>query len=223
MLDQEKKDLIVIARKGYAVLLQIDGKTYDIDSYTPVNLSNMYSAETLEKSQSLAAHLKAGNLVFFEKGTKLSKDPTAISKIKPLREERAEHITAQYDQAARDSNRTNIELETRANITKETSDYIQEQVKAERDALMNKRKEHIERVVSSMKTTENKMAQRQNAMTPNELMMKVSMDVTPEKFAEKQAISKKNREQAEVADEVRAENEIAMQEIKNQDDAEQGE
>lgn len=214
MSEQVKKDIIVVAREGYAVLLEVDGRMFDIDCHEAVNLSNMFSVDVLERCSSLSTHLKDGNLVLFEDGTELSKDATASVEIKPLREETTQHITSQYDQVERDVNRTNIELETRANITEETRKHIQEQVQASKKEILQPDEKLLKKTIKAVQTT-NEVAsppkERQNAMTVKELTMKVSMDISPEEFAKKQKASKNKLEAAEEADETRAEKEIAKQ------------
>lgn len=214
MSDQVKKDVVVVAREGYSVLLEIDGRMLDIDCHETINLSNIFPPEIIDRCASLSAHLKDGNLVLFEKGiTKLSEDATASVEIAPLREETAEHITSQYDQAERDSDRTNIELETRANITDNTRKHIQEQVQAGKKKILQTDQKLMAKakVVQTANEVASQPKERQNAMTSDELTMKVSMDISPEAFAKKQAASKEKLEANEDADETRAEQEIAKQ------------
>jgi hypothetical protein len=214
MLEQEKKDIIVVAREGYSVLLEIDKQIFDINCHEAVNLSKMFPVDVLDRCSSLSAHLKDGNLVFFEDGIELSKDAVAPVKIKPLREETAEHIMSQYDQTERDAHRTNMELETRANITAETRKHIQEQVQEGREKVLQETKK-LTKVVDMAQTTADGVVsptkERQDAMTSKELTLKVSMDVSPETFAAKQAATSAKLEAAAEENEARAEKEIAKQ------------
>lgn len=209
MSEQVKKDIIVVARKGYSVLLEVDGRMFDIDCYEPVNLSNIFPADILERCSSLSTHLKDGNLILFEEDTKLPQNAVAPAGIKPLREETAEHITAQYTQSERDSNRTNVELETRAGITDETREYIQDQVQANKTLILQKDKKLLSKI--NPKDSDIQPKERQHAMTPEELTMKVSMDVNPDTFAQKQVESTEKLDASINADEDRAEEEIAKQ------------
>jgi hypothetical protein len=212
MSDQEQKDIIVVARTGYSVLLEVDGRMLSIDCYSPVNLSNIFSADILEKCSSLSAHLKDGNLIFFEDGvTGLSKDVTAPVKIKSLREETAQHILSQYDQAERDAKRTNIELETRANIEDNTRKYIQEQVQENKEAILRRDRKFLVKTAQTADDIDAFSAARQNAMTMEELSMKISMDVTQEEFVRKQVEAKEKIATGGTIDEERAEKEIAKQ------------
>ena len=214
MVDQEKKDIIVVAREGYSALLEIDGRMFDINCHEAVNLSKIFPIDVLEKCSSLATHLENGNLVFFEQDTVLPEDTTASRKIKPLREGTAAHITLQYDQTERDANRTNMELETRANITEETRKHIQSQVQAGKEEILQTDKKFLKTIVKTVQTADGVVSpakERQDAMTPEELTMPVSMDVSPEVFAANQAASGAKRVAIEEKNEARAEKEIAKQ------------
>ena len=215
MSEQEKKDIIVVAREGYSVLLEIDKQMFDINCHEAVNLSKMFPADVLERCSSLSTHLKDGNLVFFEEGTELLEDTTASVEIKPLRKETAEHITSQYDQTERDAHRTNMELETRANITEETRKLIQAQVQEGKEKILQTDKKLI-RTVDMAQTADEVVSptkERRDAMTSEELTMRVSMDVSPETFAEKQAAISARLEAAAEESETRAEKEIAKQDV----------
>lgn len=213
-----KKDVIVVAREGYSVLLDVDSRMFDIDCHKAINLSDMFSADILDRCASLSAHLKDGNLVLFDGSTELSEDITASATITPLREETAEHITAQYQQAERDSNRTNMELVTRANITEDMRKHIQAQVQAGKDKILQADQKLLAKAkaVQTSNAVDTRPKDRQTAMTPAELTMKVSMDISPKAFAEKQAASKRKLEDADEADESRAEQEIAKQDANEQ-------
>ncbi|KKL23249.1 hypothetical protein LCGC14_2427280 [marine sediment metagenome] len=217
MLEQVKK-VVVVARKGYSVLLEIEGRMFDIDCHEAINLSDIFSADVLERCSSLATHLKDGNLVVFTSGTVLSKDATTPVEIVTLREETAQHITSQYDQAERDVNRTNMELETRANITEETRKHIQEQVQIGRKKILQVDQKFMPetKAAQTVKEVDSSSKARQTAMTAEELTMKVSMDISPEDFAKKQVASKNELEAAEEAAETRAAQEIAKQDVNEQ-------
>lgn len=206
-----KKDVIVVAREGYSVLLDIDGRTLDISCHDAINLSSIFSADIIDRCSSLATHLRDGNLIFFKKGTELSKDTVASTEIKPLREEAEQHITSQYEQAAKDARRTDVEIKTRANITAETSKHIQKQVQEGKKEILQV-DQKLEKVVNTVRNIDDLPKERQNAMTPVELSMKVSMDVSPEMFDKKQAAFSEKLVASEEADNIRAEKEIAEQE-----------
>lgn len=216
MSEQEKKDIIVVAREGYSVLLEIDKQMFDINCHKAVNLSKMFPVDVLERCSSLSAHLKEGNLILFEEGTELPKDVVASVKIKLLREETAEHITSQYDQTEKDASRTNMELETRANITEETRKLIQSQVQVGKEKILQTDKKLTKTIEMAQNTTDEVVSStkdRQDAMTSEELTMKVSMDVSPEQFAAKQVAARASLEATAKENEARAEKEIAEQNI----------
>lgn len=213
MLEQEKKDIIVVAREGYSVLLEIDGRMFDINCHEAVNLSKIFSADVLEKCSSLDTHLKNGNLIFFEQGDTLPEGTTSV-KIEPLHERSAEHIISQYNQAERDAKRTNIEMETRANITEDTREYLQAQVQKSKEEILQTDKKLLTKTVKTTQTADGVVSpvkKRQDTMTPEELTMEVSMDVSPEVFAEKQAAFGAKRVATKEENEARAKEEIAKQ------------
>jgi len=209
--NQVKSDIIVTAREGYSVLLEIDGRMFDIDCHESINLSEIFSADILEKCSSLNTHLKDGNLITLKEVIKLSVDVTAAAEIKPLREETAQHITSQYDQAEKDVNRTNIELETRANITKNTREHIQERVQASKKDILATDQKILVKTVQTTNNVDATPTERKNAMTAEELTLGVTMDISASEFADKQAKSKAKLDASEIADETRAQNEIDEQ------------
>ena len=222
MSEQEKltepeklEDVIVVAQDGYSVLLDIDKDTLAINCHESVNLSNRYTAEVILKCSSLATHLKAGNLVRCTEDAEFSVDAAAPVTVPQLKLESASHILSQYDQASRDSTRTHTELETQANITAATRKNIQEQVNSSRLAIqatdnkfLNKRTAAA-KVEAEMDVTP-KM--RETSMDSSELLLKVSMDISPEAFTEKQQQDRERLEAAEDANEAVAQKEIAKQE-----------
>lgn len=213
MVEQEKKDIIVVAREGYSALLEIEGRIFDINCHEEVNLSKIFSANVLEKCPSLETHLKNGNLIFFKQGDTLPKGTTSV-KIESLHERTAEHIISQYNQAERDVNRTNIEMETRANITEDTREYLREQVQKNKKKILQTDKKLLTKTVKTTQTADGVVSpvkKRQDKMTPEELTMIVSMDVSPEAFAEKQVASEAKRVATREENEARAEEEIAKQ------------
>ena len=216
MSDTVKKEVIVVAREGYAVLLDIAGQTFDIDCHVPINLSSMFSAEVLDTCASLSSHLRDGNLVCVDSDARLSEDTNTVPKINLLREETAQHITSQYEQSERDVCRTNTELETRANITAATRKHIHDQVQQSKEQLLQADKKLLKKAVPTPADTEIVPKERQSAMAPNELTMKVSMDVDPATFTASQEAAKVRRESAEDADEFLAGKEIAAQELKQE-------
>jgi len=71
---EKEKSIIVVAKDGYNVLLDINKQTFMIDCHKAINLSEMFPPDVLEQCSSLQAHLRDGNLVYY-KGEKLSEDP----------------------------------------------------------------------------------------------------------------------------------------------------
>ncbi len=209
--NQVKSDIIVVAKEGYSVLLEIDGRMLDIDCHESVNLSEIFSVDILEKCSSLSTHLKDGNLIILKEDTELFVDTTAV-KIEPLREETALHITSQYTQAEKDVNRTNIELETRANITENTCKHIQERVQASKEAILKTDQKILtKKTAQTTDDIDKTPVIRKNSMTPKELALTVTMDISASEFADKQIKNKAALDAGAVADETRAQNEIDNQ------------
>lgn len=212
----EKKEVIVVAREGYSVLLDIEGQTFEIDCHVPINLGSMFPAEVLDRCASLSTHLRDGNLIYVDNDSRISDDVNAAPTINLLREETAQHITAQYTQSERDARRTNTELETRAKITQKTRDHIQEQVQRSKAQILNTDKKLSDKTVSATNDVDIMPKERKSAMTAGELTMKVSMDVDPASFEASQEAARVCREAAEDDDELLAKKEIAEQELKQE-------
>lgn len=206
MSEDQEKNIIVVARKGDSVLLNVGTQTLDINCYQPVNLSKMFPKDVLDCCASLSTHLREGNLVYYEKGSELPKDSNKVQ-IKPLRQVEAKHIDAQFEQSEKDVNRTHIEIKTRTDITDETRKLIQDQVETNKKQLFQQNQKLVKKVKQTVHEIDVPMKQPE-VTTPNKLLMKVSMDVSPEIFAEKMADSKKKIETAEQVDEASAEAEI---------------
>lgn len=204
-MSEAGKEIIVVAKEGYSVLLNINGQTLDIDSYCPVNLSKIFSERVIEQSTSLAAHLREGHLIYYE-GQELPENSNESS-VNKLRQSEAKHIEVQFKQAARDATRTHMELETRTDLNEATRKRIQEQVQKGKDEILQT-DQQVEQAVHDV----NVPVESQTAMTPDELSLKVSMDVNPDTFKQKQETSKKLLDANEEAGETRAEQEIAKQE-----------
>jgi len=219
MVEQEEKkieDVIVVAQEGHQVLLDIDGRTLSIDCHESVNLSDMFLPEVIDRCSSLATSLKVGHLVKCSEDDKLTVDTVSPSTIQTLRPETASHIAAQYTQAERDVKRTNMEIQTRSNITAETRRLIEEQVQVSKDEIhrvdhkFSKKDDAAAKVEREMDSVP---MGRQDAMSVSELSMNVSMDVPADEFNERQQEAKLKLDAAEDADEARAGAEIAQQEV----------
>jgi len=206
---ETQKDIIVVAREGYTVLLNINEQTLDIDCYNPVNLSKMFSGDAIERCTSLEMHLQEGNLIYYE-NQELPKNPDK-ARVDVLRQANAKHIQAQYDQTARNVVRTDMELETQTNIDDAMRVGIQEQVQAGKAKILQTGQKRAQRAEQSVREVDVPLEKR-NAMTPDELNLKVSMDVSPDEFMQKQKALKKKFDDNVNADEIRAEKEIISQE-----------
>ena len=214
MSEDQEKNIVVVASEGSSVLLNIGTQTLDIDCHQPVNLSKMFPKDVLDCCASLSTHLREGNLVYYEKGSELPKDSNKVQ-IKPLRRVEAKHIGAQFEQSEKDANRTHIEIKTRTDITNETRKLIQGQVEANKKQLFQQNQKLVKKVKQTVDKIDTPMEQPK-ATSPDGLLMKVSMDVSPEAFAEKMIAAKEKNEAVEQANEASAEAEIAKRDAEQE-------
>lgn len=192
-MSSDHDELVVVAKLGYQVLLNVGRDCLVIDSFSPVNLNQLYDAETLNACGSLAAHLREGNLVKFE-GQKLPEDPNT-QKIEGLRQSEARHREAGYKQQPRNPVHANFEVETVAD-TVNPGDDLQQQVAQSRKEIQDD---------SRIKTTISKgytqspavdsgdalnALQEEEELAPSKLRLKVSMDVSGDEFTQRQEASR---------------------------------
>lgn len=215
MSEDQEKNITVVAREGSSVLLNIGTQTLNIDCHRPVNLSKMFSKDVLDCCVSLSTHLREGNLVYYKKGSKLPKDSNKVQ-IKSLRRVEAKHIEAQFEQSEKDANRTHIEMKTRTDITNETRKLIQDQVETNKKQLFQQNQKLVRKVKQTVDKIDTPMEQPKKATSPDGLLMKVSMDVSPEAFAEKMAAAKEKNEAVEQANEASAKAEIAKRDAEQE-------
>ena len=209
MAEHQEKSIVVVACKGSSVLLNIGTQTLDIDCYQPINLSKMFPKDVLDRCASLSAHLREGNLVYYEEGSELPKDSNKVS-IKSLQQVEATHISAQFEQSERDTNRTHSEIKTRADITDETRKLIQDQVEANKKPLFQQNQKLVKKVKQTVHEIDAPMEQPK-ATIPSKSLLKVSMDVSPEAFAKKMATAKEKIEATEQANETSADAEASAE------------
>ena len=203
-MSEDKKDVIVVARRGYSALVNFGVQTLDIDCYNPVNLSDMFSEDVIKECTSLNSHLAAGNLIYYEEGQELPEDPNA-KYIKKLRQDAAKHLEAQYEQKEQ-GDTANMSLETITNVDKHMQDHIQEQVAKNREAIIQKDQAILKKGVIT-ENVDSVPKERKTAMTEDELLMKVSMDVDPKDFVAKQQAQKIAMDRKESNEALRAEQE----------------
>ncbi len=218
-MTEQVKDIIVVARKGFQVLLNIGNDCLTIDAFTPVNLSEMYEEDTLRNCGSLAAHLRDKNLVYYN-GQTLPKDPNS-QKIDSLRQSRAQHIQAQFKQTAQDINHPNMQLKTDTENVDENSGEktLQEQVTEYRTRIEQENQRIRDKKTKETHNSANNMVDDSQksldptlsspGMSKEQLNMKVSMDVDPQTFIEKQRANRKQFDDREQEAEKKALDEIA--------------
>ena len=201
---EKTKDIVVVARGGYQVLLNVGASILDISCYKSINLSKMFQEEILKTCTSLHSHLEDGNLVYYE-GDKLPEDPTAPV-IAKLNAATVSQIETNYTQSS-DNPRMNDKISTDTGIIPQMKKDIQAGVaKTKAEAAQEGKeqvKKHTQREGVTPKSVE--YPGRDSAIPPEKLKLAVTMDVSPEKFKEMQ----KNKHKALIAkDEKRVVQEI---------------
>jgi hypothetical protein len=217
---QEKvKDIVVVARNGYQVLLNVGPHNLTIDCYTPVNLSELFPEEQLQKSSSLRAHLSQGNLIFYSDGQELPKNLHEIS-IKPMREVEETKIETTYKQSQQTA-AAHVRIETTNDIDDDFRETLQEKVAANRETILNTDKKILDKSaakdnVVSTSDIGTPLSQR-GEMSASELRRTVTMDIDPADFKARQMAARKRLQEQDKADDIRIRNEIAEIEEAEQD------
>ncbi len=202
-MTEEKKDIVVIARQGYTVLLNVGTHNLTIDNYTPVNLSNLFSEEQLKNCASLRAHKEDGNLIDYA-GEPLLKDPYAVE-IKPLVEAASTKIEAKYSQKTQTAAK-HMQVETEVEVDEAMKQNIQARVKASKEEILAKDNKLLTKEANVIDA--GARPQHLVAMTPEKLQMNVTMDVDLEEFknrqkaTHKQLIDKDKTDNAAAAEEI---------------------
>ena len=220
-VENKEKDMIVVARDGYTVLLEIGGRTLDIDCHNPVNLSEIFSKEIIDNCDSLRVHLKQENLVLYE-GQELTEDPNS-AKVEALRESAVTKIETAYTQTP-DGDRSDMHLKTNTVIDENVKRELQRKINENKTDLQKRSEERSKRFLQGdvSKSTEDnvvdsntKNKERQHSMSKQELNMKVQMDVNPNEFMSKQIAGRKSLDNEIQNDNLNAEKEIQNVEDSN--------
>jgi len=215
-MTEQVKDIIVVARTGFQVLLNIGNDCLTIDAFNPINLSEMYDEDILRNCGSLIAHLRDKNLIYYD-GQDLPKDPNS-KKIDALQQSAAQHIQAQFKQTSQDAAHPNMLLKTDSeNVNENGEKTLQEQVTKYREQVEQEnqkirdkkaKKIHINTTVDSSQESLDPISSGPG-MNKNQLNMKVSMDVDPQIFIEKQKANRKQLDDRNQEAEKKALDEIA--------------
>lgn len=211
MSETKTNVIIVVASPGYQVLLNIGNDCLTIDSFNPVNLSEMYSEDALRNCGSLQAHLRDGNLVYYE-GQNLPEDPNK-QKVSQLRQSAAQHLEVGYTQQARNADHPNMQIETNTdNINQNSEKTLQDRINDARSEVEIRNAKIKEKVQSSIKSKSNQESSTDptsnSPLNKDGLNLKVAMDVAPEVFAAKQKAARETFEKKEQDAENTAQEEI---------------
>lgn len=205
---EQSSDVVVVARKGYQVLLNVGPQTLDIDCYVPINLSHMFSDSQLENCASLRAHLEDGNLVSFT-GQSLPKDPRVVA-IPKLQEATATKIETLYSQKPVIAR---TQFSTDSDVDDEMCEDIQKRVIQGREEILDADKQLLKSRENVNIVESSSLSEQSRVVKTEAPQMKVYMDVAPDTFVKKQHASHQRLVDQEVADDKRLNQEIA--EIKN--------
>ena len=90
----EKKSVVVVACPGYNCVLDIGNKRLQIDSYHPVNLSELFPTTVIKNCKSLQDHINNSTLKYYN-GETLKQDPSenSINAVKITRVEPVAQFT----------------------------------------------------------------------------------------------------------------------------------
>jgi len=208
---EEKSDVIVVAREGYQVLLNVGARNFLVSCYEPLNLSAYFTHDDLDKCASLRANLEDGNLVHYT-GQKLPKNMNSPT-IKPMEEVTAQKLEASYTQEG-ETTSSHFRLKTEADISPELKKNIQDRVaKSREDILAVEEKMLAKRKEDNV--VDGKPKERNTSLTKDELTLKVQMDVSPEEFKARQLDARKKRAEKDKATQERLNKEIAEHDQQN--------
>jgi len=222
MNSNQEKSVVVIAKKGYNVLLDIGKQTLMVDCYKSINLSEMFPQDVLEQCTSLQSHLRDGNLVFYA-GEDLPEDPNNIQ-INKLNEIAEQQLSVKFSQHSGRTDAFNINIETTSDI----SDDIRKKIDAGIDKNRNDIVKQDNKILQHSVTKSVESADKNDSplgrdpvfgesahLSEDQLHFKVTMDVDDNTFnsIQKQG-HKDNVEKAEL-DEQDAEIEIEKQNNEN--------
>lgn len=88
--DEKKSPVVVVACPGFNCVLHIGNKALQIDSYHPVNLSELFPASIIKSCKSLQDHINGKTLMYYH-GEQLQEDPSA-SRIDAVKITRVEPV-----------------------------------------------------------------------------------------------------------------------------------
>jgi hypothetical protein len=203
----QEKNIKVIAREGYNVLLDIHHQTLMIDCYNFVDLSAMFTQEILNECVSLQSHLREGNLVIYE-GQELTQDPNEFQ-ITKLAEVSEQQIKAQYSQKSGRADAFNVNVETVSDLSAKMIKNIDELVEKNRVEIIKQDNKILDHLISPSSPEESLPEGHQ--MTESELHLNVVMDVDNNTFEAVQEQGRIDIINKEDEDERAANNEINKQ------------
>jgi hypothetical protein len=195
-MEKTQKQIVVVAAPGYNCIVNIGGRTLQIDAFTPTNLSELFDANTIKKCSSLTAHLAQGTLKYHEDSDILPEkqnDPTITSK---RAFDTGSSLTATFEQKTVGTTQS---TETTTNVTKEVLAETNRQISAGRKKATSDAqvaKQRIRAKYDGMSDDRKPYGGNEFKTTdPKSLVRKVTTDVTPEEFNARQKQAAKNRKE----------------------------
>ena len=174
----------VIASPGMQALVDIAGQRLLIDCYTPVDLTEKFSDDEITSSKGLAENLHQGFLVEYT-GQDLPVNPNA-QVISELRHNQDQHIQVMYTQAT--SVGSPVVTDPKQ-ITTEFSQELVDKVAQNKAKILLDDSTLVDKVSNAYDDVDKDPVERRTALTPDEMTMRVSMDIPPSEFAKAQAAS----------------------------------
>jgi len=211
--EQKQKDIIVVAHRGYSVLLDItDKNVLEIDCYHPVNLSDLFPDLDLSKCTSLKVNLARGNLIIFE-GQDLPEDPND-KKIAIMRA-----ASSQHREVGSTPSRLTLHEDAQVPLVVENTqvdnvmtENLNDKIKAGRDKITQKNDLLKQKRVSANISVEDEKPKIPEMLDTANLNLKVSMDVTDKDFKSRQIAIRRGLDNSVQTSEQHAREEIEREE-----------
>jgi len=214
-MNNQEKSVVVIAKEGYNVLLNVGDQVLMIDWYKPVNLSEMFSQDIIDQCTSLQSHLRDGNLVFYTEEKELPKDPNEVT-IQKLSDLAAQQqINVEFSQKSGRADAVNIEIET-TGVSADVRKEIDKRIEKNRDEIVRQNNKLLEHCIQNTINPDEPVKAGQH-MTENELRLNVTMDVDNDVFKAVQEQGQKDITQKAEEDERAANFEIEKRNLENED------
>jgi len=174
----------VVAAPGYQTLLEIGGSKIVITSFVVVDLTEMFSEDAIDKCAGLTESIKQGYLVEYT-DQPLPSDPNA-QHIAELRYAAAQHIQTNYSQKGSDLNKNTQIVTDPAAMTEDFKQNLLDQVEKSKAEITAVNNSLLSGTSDAYADVDRDPVARKTPLNNDELTMKVSMDISADKFMAKQ-------------------------------------